>query len=193
MKLYGGSVLNLLALSLLPVMAVTWAALLFRPQVRSSQPGGGVVFALQTKSFSASGEIPRKYTCMGGDLSPELSWGEPPSGTQSLTLIFDDPDAPSGTFTHWLLYDLPPTTRQLAEGAGRGELPSGAHQGRNDFGNPGYGGPCPPPGKPHRYYFKLYALDKQLALKPGASRQQLEQALHGHVLAQAEVMGTFRR
>ncbi len=192
MKLHGGSVHNLLALSLLPVMSVTGAALLSRPQIRSSQPGGSVVFALQTKSFSAGGEIPRKYTCVGKDVSPELSWSEPPAGTQSLALVVDDPDAPSGTFTHWLLYDLPPSTRQLAEGASQGELP-GARQGRNDFGNNGYGGPCPPPGKPHRYYFKLYALDKQLGLKSGANRQQLEQAVQTHILAHAEVTGTFRR
>ncbi len=150
-------------------------------------------FTLSTKSFAPGGEIPRKYTCEGDDLSPELSWSEPPRGTQSFALIADDPDAPSGTFTHWVLYGLRAETRRLAEGASRGQLPAGASQGRNDFGKTGYGGPCPPPGKPHRYFFKLYALDANLGLKPGASKQQLEQAMKGHVLAQSEVVGTFKR
>ncbi len=150
-------------------------------------------FTLSTQSFAPGGEIPRKYTCEGDDLSPELSWSEPPKGTKSFALIADDPDAPSGTFTHWVLYDVPAEMRQLAEGASRGQLPAGASQGRNGFGKTGYGGPCPPPGKPHRYFFKLYALDANLGLKPGASKQQLEQAMKGHVLAQSEVVGTFKR
>lgn len=148
---------------------------------------------LSTKSFAPGGEIPRKYTCEGDNLSPELSWSEPPKGTQNFALIADDPDAPSGTFTHWVLYGVSTETRQLAEGSSRGQLPAGASQGRNDFGKTAYGGPCPPPGKPHRYFFKLYALDTKLGLKPGASKQQLEQAMKGHVLAQSEVMGTFKR
>ncbi len=152
-----------------------------------------MALTVSTKSFTPGGEIPRKYTCEGEDLSPELSWGEPPKGTQGFALIADDPDAPSGTFTHWVLYGLPPETRQLPEGAAKGQLPSGAAQGRNGFGNTGYGGPCPPPGKPHRYFFKLYAVDAKLDLKPGATKQQLEQAIKGHVLAQGELMGTFKR
>ncbi len=152
-----------------------------------------MAFKLETKSFSPGGEIPRKYTCTGEDTSPELTWSEPPSGTQSLALIADDPDAPSGTWVHWVAYNLPPQTRSLAEGAGKGDtLPGGGMQGRNDFRRSGYGGPCPPPGKTHRYFFKLYALDTKLNLAV-ATKQELEAAMKGHVLAQAEVMGTFKR
>jgi Raf kinase inhibitor-like YbhB/YbcL family protein len=151
------------------------------------------MFTLHTNSFPNGGEIPRKYTCEGEDVSPQLSWSDPPARAQSLALIVEDPDAPSGTFTHWVLYGLPSDTRELAEGASKGQLPGGARQGRNDFGKLGYSGPCPPPGKPHRYFFKLYALDNKLDLQPGASRQQFEQATRGHVVAQAEIMGKFRR
>ncbi len=196
-----------LSLSTLAVMSITGAALMPRSpepklpvplsfvdtQSQSAAGGRAMSFTLSTQSFAPGGEIPRKYTCEGDDLSPELSWSEPPKGTQSFALIADDPDAPSGTFTHWVLYDVPAEMRQLAEGASRGQLPAGASQGRNGFGKTGYGGPCPPPGKPHRYFFKLYALDANLGLKPGASKQQLEQAMKGHVLAQSEVVGTFKR
>jgi hypothetical protein len=173
--------------SLGAVMLITGAAAVGG---QAAKGGRSMAFTLQTKSFAAGGEIPRKYTCSGEDVSPELSWSEPPAGTQSLALIMDDPDAPVGTFTHWGAYDLPPQTRQLAEGA---TLPGEARQGRNDFGRTGYGGPCPPPGKPHRYYFKLYALDTKLNLKSGASKADLERAMKGHILAQAEIMGTFKR
>ncbi len=174
------------------VMYVTSRATI--AQTALAKGGNTVAFSLQSKSFANGGEIPRVYTCEGEDLSPELSWSEPPAGTQSLALIADDPDAPVGIWVHWVAYDIPPQTRQLAEGAGKGaNLPGGGQQGRNDFRKPGYGGPCPPPGKPHRYYFKLYALDTKLDLKPGATKQELEQAMKGHVLAQAQVMGTFKR
>ncbi len=163
-------------------------------QAQTSTGGVAMAFSLQSKSFSDGGEIPRKYSCEGEDLSPELSWSEPPAGTQSLALIADDPDAPAGTWVHWVAFDIPSQTRQLPEGAGKGaSLPGGGQQGRNDFRKSGYGGPCPPPGKPHRYFFKLYALDAKLALKAGATKQELEQAMKGHVLAQAQIMGTFKR
>jgi hypothetical protein len=156
--------------------------------------GSAVTFALRTNAFEAGGEIPAKYTCSGADVSPALSWPEPPANTQALALIVDDPDAPSGTFTHWVLYNLGPQERELREGLPKTEqLPGGALQGRNDFRRIGYGGPCPPPGKPHRYFFKLYALDAKLNLKPGASKSELETAMKGHILGQAELVGKFHR
>ena len=155
---------------------------------------GGRAMQISTKSFSSGGEVPKRYTCDGADLSPQLAWGDAPAGTQSLALIVDDPDAPRGAFTHWVAYDLPPRTRELAEDAPQAsQLPGGGSQGRNDFGKIGYNGPCPPPGKPHRYFFRLFALDKTLGLKPGASRKEVESAMQGHVLAQGEVMGRYGR
>ena len=151
-------------------------------------------FSISSPSFSQGSEIPRKFTCDGADVSPELTWTAPPAGTQSFALIADDPDAPVGTWTHWVLYDLPAPTTALAEGVSKvDEVPTGGRQGRNDFRKIGYGGPCPPPGKPHRYFFKLYALDRMLNLKPGSSKQDVEQAMQNHILGQAEVMGTYRR
>jgi Raf kinase inhibitor-like YbhB/YbcL family protein len=151
-------------------------------------------FSLSSSAFQAGGDIPRKYTCDGADVSPDLTWTNPPEGTQGFALIADDPDAPVGTWTHWVLFDLPASTRQLNENVSKvDELPGGGRQGRNDFKKIGYGGPCPPPGKPHRYFFKLHAVDRQLDLKAGASKQELEQALQGHTLAKAELMGKYKR
>lgn len=125
---------------------------------------------------------------------PDLTWTAPPAGTQSFALIADDPDAPVGTWTHWVLYDLPAQTTVLPEGVSKvDEVPSGGRQGRNDFRKIGYGGPCPPPGKPHRYFFKLYALDRMLNLKPGSDKQEVEQAMQNHVLGKAELMGKYQR
>jgi len=149
---------------------------------------------LKTTAFAAGGAIPKKFTCDGPDVSPALSWGDAPAGTQSFALIMDDPDAPVGTWVHWVLYDLPATTRELPEGVPTdGQLASGARQGTNDFRKLGYGGPCPPSGPAHRYFFKLYALDTKLNLKAGASKADLEKAMKGHVLAQAELMGRYGR
>lgn len=149
---------------------------------------------LRALAFQSGDEIPVRFTCDGDDVSPALAWTPPPDGTVSLALVADDPDAPRGTWLHWLLYDLPPAVRELPEGAGSGErLPAGAHQARNDFRKTGYGGPCPPPGSRHRYYFRLYALDTRLELRPSATRAQLDRAMRGHVLAEAEVMGRYGR
>ncbi len=149
---------------------------------------------VNSRVISPGGEFPKRNTCDGGDISPQLSWSEPPKGTQAFALILDDPDAPRGTFTHWLLWDVPGSSRELPENLPKAaSLPGGGSQGRNDFGKTGYGGPCPPPGKPHRYFIRLYALDKPLAIKPGASRAELEHALQGHVLAQGELMGRYGR
>jgi Raf kinase inhibitor-like YbhB/YbcL family protein len=151
-------------------------------------------FQLATAAFSAGGAIPRKFTCDGPDVSPKLAWSDPPGKTQSFALIMDDPDAPAGTWVHWVIYDLPADTRELAEGVAKQEqLSNGARQGRNDFGKIGYGGPCPPPGKPHRYFFKLCALDAKLDLKAGATKADVERAMKGHILTQAELIGRYAR
>ncbi|HEY1264356.1 MAG TPA: YbhB/YbcL family Raf kinase inhibitor-like protein [Terriglobales bacterium] len=153
-----------------------------------------MAFSISSTAFQSGGTIPRKFSCEGSDVSPEISWTDPPSGTVSLVLIADDPDAPAGTWTHWVLFDLPPGKRQLAENVSKvGELPAGGRQGKNDFGKIGYGGPCPPPGKPHRYLFKLYALDRKLDLRAGAGKSEVEQAMQGHILAQAELVGQYKR
>ena len=125
---------------------------------------------------------------------PPLHWSEPPSGTKCLALICDDPDAPRGTWVHWVLFNLPVHIRELVEGVPTTEtLGNGAKQGKNDFGNIGYGGPAPPKGKPHRYFFKLYALAVAVDLTPGATKAQLEDAMKGHILAEGELMGTYKR
>ncbi len=153
-----------------------------------------MTFDLKSAAFTPGGDIPRKFTCDGPDDSPALSWSELPANTQSISLIMDDPDAPAGTWVHWVLYDLPATMRELPENVPKDrELKNGARQGRNDFGRTGYGGPCPPPGRPHRYFFKLYALDAKTNLSPGATKAELERAMKGHILAQGELMGRYRR
>ncbi len=149
---------------------------------------------VNSKVISSGSEFPKRNTCDGSDVSPPLAWQDAPAGTQAFALILDDPDAPSGTFTHWLLWDLPASTTQLPENLPKsGEIFGGGKQGRNDFGRTGYGGPCPPPGKPHRYFFRLYALDRPLGLRAGAGRGELERAMHGRVLGQAELMGRCGR
>jgi Raf kinase inhibitor-like YbhB/YbcL family protein len=153
-----------------------------------------MAFAIASTSFPNGGEIPKKFTCDGADVSPELSWSDPPPGTESFVLIADDPVAPAGTWTHWVLFNLPPTTNSVEESVSKmDELPGGERQGRNDFRKIGYNGPCPPPGKPHRYFYRLYALDGKLGLKPGASKQEVEQAMEGRILGKAEWMGTYQR
>jgi Raf kinase inhibitor-like YbhB/YbcL family protein len=153
-----------------------------------------MAFAISSTSFSNGGEIPKKFTCDGADMSPELSWTGAPADTQSFALVADDPDAPDGNWTHWVLFDLPPITNSLPEGMTKiDELPGGERQGRNDFRKIGYNGPCPPPGKPHRYFYKLYALDRKLGLKPGADKQELEQAMQNHILGKTEWMGKYQR
>jgi Raf kinase inhibitor-like YbhB/YbcL family protein len=150
-------------------------------------------FGLSSPAFAHGGSIPVDFCCDDKDISPALQWGEPPQGTNSLALIMDDPDAPSGTWVHWVLYNLPVSARSLPEGVPPdAELPDGSRQGRNSWGRLGYGGPCPPRGT-HRYFFKLYALDTQLGLPAGATKEQLLKAMQGHVLASAELMGTYAR
>ena len=151
--------------------------------------------AISSSGFPNGGHIPKQFTCDGADISPELSWTNPPPGAQSFALIAEDPDAPVGTWTHWVIFDLAPTTRSLPEGVDKtmDKLPDGGRQGTNDFGKIGYGGPCPPPGKPHRYFFKLYAVDRMLDLKPGSTRSRFDQAIENHVLHEADWMGRYGR
>lgn len=149
---------------------------------------------LTSTAFADGLPIPTKYTCDGSDISPPLAWANAPANVKSYTLIADDPDAPVGTWVHWVIYNLPPSATALAENTPKSDsLPDGAKQGVNDFRKTGYGGPCPPPGKAHRYFFKLYALDTTLDLPSGATKKDLLKAMEGHVLAQGQLMGTYQR
>jgi Raf kinase inhibitor-like YbhB/YbcL family protein len=150
---------------------------------------------ITSDAFLEGEAIPTKYTCDGDELSPDLRWSDIPPNTRSLALICEDPDAPSGTFTHWILFDLPPTVTELPEGVSTAErLANGAVQGQNDFKRIGYGGPCPPPNdSEHRYYFRIYALDTELQLRSGARREDVAPAMVGHVLATGHLMGTYKR
>jgi Raf kinase inhibitor-like YbhB/YbcL family protein len=153
-----------------------------------------MAFTLRSIAFETGTSIPRVHTCDGRDVSPALRWDSSPPGTQSFALVCEDPDAPAGTWTHWVIYGIPEKLRQLPEGVPpEGTLPDGTAQGKNDFGRLGYGGPCPPRGRPHRYFFRLYALDERPPLAPGLSRKGLLEALKGHVLAQAELYGLYGR
>jgi Raf kinase inhibitor-like YbhB/YbcL family protein len=144
---------------------------------------------LTSDAFANGQSIPAKYSCVGKNISPALAWSEPPAGTQSFALIVDDPDAPMGTWVHWVLYNIPADTRSLAEGF---SPENSIAAGKNSSSHLSYDGPCPPSGT-HRYYFKLYALDTTLSLSPGATKDQLLKAMDGHILAQGELMGTFSK
>ncbi len=144
---------------------------------------------LTSPSFQNGGTIPKAFTCDGKGHSPALAWSGVPPGTRSLVLICDDPDAPAGDWVHWLLYAISPQLR----GIGENEVLEGPTLGRTSWGKSAWGGPCPPPGKPHRYFFRLYALDAHFVLKAGADKTTVEAAMKGHVLAQAELMGTYGR
>jgi Raf kinase inhibitor-like YbhB/YbcL family protein len=149
---------------------------------------------ITSSAFQNNGNIPRAYACDGADLSPPLAWQNAPSGSATFALIVDDPDAPAGIWVHWLLYELPGSAKEIAAGIARSEmLPNGAKQGINDFGRVGYGGPCPPPGSAHRYSFKLYALDAHVTLKPRATKNQLLDAIQGHTIGTAEIVGRYNR
>jgi hypothetical protein len=147
-----------------------------------------MALTLTSPDFEPNGEIPARFTCEGEDLSPALAWRGAPEAARSLALIVDDPDAPVGLFTHWLLWSIDPKTTEIAEGSG----PNNGVQGKNDFGEIGYGGPQPPSGT-HRYYFKVFALDRPLDLKPGAKRKEVDAAMKGHVIAQGELMGRYSK
>jgi len=179
-------------LTVLPPIIMMVFALVAPAEIRGQEASSSI--ELKSTSFTPGGFIPKRYTCEAADVSPALTWTDPPPGTQSFALIEDDPDAPSGTFVHWLAYDLPVGYRRLPEAlSGNTQMPDGMRQGTNDFSRTGYSGPCPPPGKPHRYFIRLYALDTILNLRPGARRKELDAAMQGHILAQAELMGRFQR
>jgi Raf kinase inhibitor-like YbhB/YbcL family protein len=167
------------------------------PPASDAKGAPSMTFSLTSPAFPDGGEIPNRYTCEGRDVSPPLTWSEPPSGTKSLALIVDDPDAPDPkapkmTWVHWVLYNLPPTVGQLAEAVERKALPTGTREGLNDWKRTGYGGPCPPIGR-HRYFHKLYALDTVLPDLGRPTKAQLEKAMQGHVLAGAELVGTYEK
>jgi len=161
----------------------------------SGDPGREATMTISSSAFSNQQEIPSKYTCEGADVSPPLAFSGVPAGARSLVLIVDDPDAPDPaaprmTWVHWVLYNLPPTATGLAEAVKA--LPAGTREGQNDWKRTGYGGPCPPIGR-HRYFFKLYALDTVLPDLGAATKAQVEAAMKGHVLAHAELVGTYQK
>ena len=150
-------------------------------------------FKLTSEAFLQEGPIPATHSCDGENISPSLTWTNPPSGTESLALIFDDPDAPVGTWVHWVLFNMPSEMRSLPEAVGPDPiLANGTLHGSNSWNSIGYGGPCPPGGE-HRYFFKLYALDSVLDLEVGATKEQVLEAMNGHIVAQTELMGTYSR
>lgn len=153
-----------------------------------------MAFTLTASAFGAGASIPPQYTCKGADTSPALEWSGFPANTVSFAMIMDDPDAPAGTWVHWVLWNVPAKAHALPQGvAKRDQLDDGSLQGQNSFKKVGYYGPCPPAGQTHRYYFRLYALDTKLSLPAGASRDQLDAAMKGHIVAQTEYIGTFHK
>jgi Raf kinase inhibitor-like YbhB/YbcL family protein len=157
-------------------------------------PAQSPKLTVASTAFEPGQPIPIKYTCQGDDISPPLTWDGAPANTVTFALICDDPDAPGGTWVHWVIYNLPPRPPSLPENTPKTEtLPNGDAQGRNSFGNIGYGGPCPPAGKTHHYIFKVYALDAALTVKSHPGKDQLLAAMRGHILAEGQLMGTYKR
>jgi Raf kinase inhibitor-like YbhB/YbcL family protein len=164
------------------------------PPARIEKGALKMALTLTSTAFADGAAIPKKYSCEGEDLSPPLAWTGVPAGTRSLALLLDDPDAPMGTWTHWVLWALPPSATGLPEGVPKDStLAGGIRQGKNSWPRTGYNGPCPPPGKPHRYYFKLYALDTDPTLTDNTNKGTLESAIKDHILAQAQLLGTYSR
>ena len=168
-----------------------------QPAATSKSPTTEATMSLELTSnaFVNGQSIPAKYACTGRNISPALAWNDPPAGTQSFALIVDDPDAPMGTWVHWVLYNIPAKARSLPEDlpvTGKNVNPDAIFVGKNSSGKIGYDGPCPPSGT-HRYYFRLYALDTLISLLPGATKEQVLKEMEGHILAQAELMGTFSK
>jgi Raf kinase inhibitor-like YbhB/YbcL family protein len=188
--IYGLSILVFVLLSCLalyllgPVEGDTFSTII---KETGSVENRNISMELTSTAFSYSEEIPVKYSCNGGDISPQLSWNEPPAGTQSFVILMDDPDAPSGTYDHWVLFNVPPETRTLLENF---QPAAPIIVGKNSSGQNKYAGPCPPAGT-HRYFFKLYALDATLSLSASAYKNDVIAAMEGHILAQGELMGTF--
>jgi Raf kinase inhibitor-like YbhB/YbcL family protein len=160
------------------------------PQVEAGRAEKGQRLEVMSTAFADAARIPGRFTADGDDISPPLQWSDPPATTRSFAIVCDDPDAPSGTFTHWTAWDIQPEQRELAEA-----VPPSApiRQGANDFGKPGYGGPKPPPGKPHRYRFRVCALDARSDLRAGATRAEFDRAIEGHVIAEGVLIGKYGR
>jgi Raf kinase inhibitor-like YbhB/YbcL family protein len=159
----------------------------------TTRGGVNMAIAVTSAAFTEGGMIPKEYTCDGRDISPPLAWTGVPEGAKSLAIICDDPDAPVGTWVHWVLFNIPATADELPQGIpGDKLLENGARHGINDFRKFGYGGPCPPGGT-HRYYFKLYALDTELAKEPGITKAELLKAMEGHILSEGQLMGRYAR
>ena len=183
----------------LPILLLTGLlstlVIMTRGEVAAQKGGGTMSLTISSTAFKDGGAIPKEYTCDGTDLSPPITWEGVPSGTKSFALIMDDPDAPVGTFNHWVLYDLPAETKGLPEGVSKEPtLSDGAKQGISSFRRAGYGGPCPPRGPAHRYFFTLYALDIQtLGLSAKASKEEVENKIKGHVIGKAVIMGRYGR
>jgi hypothetical protein len=165
--------------------------------VAMAAAAGGAAFVLESPAFAAGHTIPQRYTCEGSDESPPLGWRGVPAGARSLVLVIEDPDAPDPrapkrTWVHWIVYDIPPDVRELAASVGGATLPAGARVGLNDWHRRDYGGPCPPIGR-HRYFFRLYALDTRLGALDQPTRAAVTAAMEGHVIATAELLGTYRK
>jgi len=174
-------------------MAIILAGLVCCGAGCAEQGEGKMKITVVSPAFKARAPVPAKYTCDGEDVSPPLTWHNVPKDAQSIVLICDDPDAPAGTWVHWVCYDIPPDVAALDENMPPAEtLPCAGRQGVNDFGNIGYGGPCPPGGT-HRYFFKVCALDTVLGLPAGQTKKQIEKAMQGHVLASGELIGVYSR
>jgi Raf kinase inhibitor-like YbhB/YbcL family protein len=185
----------LLRTASLLLVGLAWLPVSSMPQSQNRSKGATAMpFTLHSPDFANSANIPRRFTCEGEDRSPALEWSEAPPGTKTFALIADDPDAPVGTWVHWVIYNIPAGARSLPAGVEKKELlADGSRQGRNDFRKTGYNGPCPPPGKPHRYFFKLYALSAELTLVSDAGKSDVERAMGAHILARAEWMGRYQR
>ncbi len=190
------SVIIFLSLLLL-IVAVPVASCAKPPSLQEKGPplkGGEPSLSVTSPAFADGARIPVKYTCDGQNISPPLEWSQVPAATAAFVLIMDDPDAPMGVFTHWVIFNLPSDARSLSEAIPQGEeLASGALQGKNSLGKIGYFGPCPPSGPTHHYRFTVYALDTPLALAAGASKEQVLAAIQGKVLAQGQLIGTYQR
>jgi Raf kinase inhibitor-like YbhB/YbcL family protein len=181
--------------AMLPLLAVGLSAC-SRPSGNSPPPppARAATIQLTSPAFADGAPIPVRHTCDDADRSPALQWRDVAAGAKTMALICEDPDAPGGTWSHWVVYGLPASAAQLPEGIPKSEqVPGGGRQGVNDFHRPGYAGPCPPPGSPHHYVFRIYALDTDFALKPGATRADLLRAMEGHLLAQGQLTGTYAR
>ena len=176
------------------ILAIGLLLIVILKTATSKKENAAMTIELTSPAFAEGELIPAKHTCDGEDASPPLNWTGVPGAAKSLALICDDPDAPMGTWVHWVIYGLPPMVADLAENVPTTEtLANGARQGINDFNRIGYGGPCPPSGRPHRYFFKLYALDAEIPLKARATKKDLLRAMEGHILAEGQLMGKYQR